>query len=396
MSPIAKGVIDMIQTITAHTIEIDDIDIAVQEIVEQLPAADSLLPNTVGILACHYEFVFSGVVEALCAALPFEVVGAITSAQATPATADGMLLTLMVLTSDEVTFRVGLSDSLLGAPADVVEDVYNRTALPGEKPALILPYAAFLPQNSGDDYVAVLSKLSGNAPLFGTLAVDDTQTFENCFAIHNGQHYRDKMALLLMYGNLSPRFCIATISKDKIVDRPALITKSHGHILEEINGRPLMEYFESFDLAEATKSGYAMSSIPFLLDYGDGTPFVSKVFIQMTPDNNGLFAGQMPEGSTMYMGVFDRDDVLLTTGNAVQEALGGGGAINGALAYSCVARYMSLGGDTLAELTHMRALLGTEVPFMMAYSGGEICPTQVRDDVATNRFHNDSFILCVF
>ena len=386
----------MIRTYSAYTTEIDDLDTAVREVLSQLPAKDALLPNTVGIIACHYEFVFSGVAEAVCAALPFETAGTITSAQAFPASADTLILTLLVLTADDVSFRVGLSDSLLGDPAGAVTAMYTQTALPGEKPALILPFAAFLPQNSGDEYVGTLSALSGGAPLFGTLAIDDTTTFENTFAIHNGQHYRDRMALILAYGNINPRFCIATLSKNKIIDRPALITKSHGHILMEVNGRPLTEYWESFGLIEASQSNYAMSSIPFLLDYSDGTPLVAKVFIQMTEDGGGLFAGQMPEGSTMYMGVFDKDDVLQTTGNAVTEALSGGAAVNGILAYSCVSRFMTMGGDTLAELSHVRSLIGADIPFMMAYAGGEICPTQVREGVATNRFHNDSFILCLF
>jgi hypothetical protein len=33
---------------------------------------------------------------------------------------------------------------------------------------------------------------------------------------------------------------------------------------------------------------------------------------------------------------------------------------------------------------------------MMAYSGGETCPTQVSDDKAINRFHNNAFVACVF
>jgi hypothetical protein len=36
------------------------------------------------------------------------------------------------------------------------------------------------------------------------------------------------------------------------------------------------------------------------------------------------------------------------------------------------------------------------LPYMMTCSGGEICPTQVIDGVATNRFHNNAFIACLF
>jgi len=386
----------VIQTIVAYTKEIDDIETAVQEILAQLPMQGGLRQNTVGILACHYEFVYSGVVAALQKALPFDTLGAISPSQATPDVAETLMLTLMVLTSDDVSFRTSCSDSLLGAPAEAVAAAYAKAALPGQKPALILPFAAFLPQNSGDEYVAVLSKASGGAPVFGTLAVDDTSTFEHSLTVYRGEHHRDKMALLLMYGDVKPIFYIATISKDKIFDRAALITKSNGHILEEVNGRPLAEFFESFGLAQASETSYALSSIPFMLDYGDDTPLVAKVFIAMNEEHHGIFAGHMPEGSTMYMGVFDHDDVLATSGEAMRTAVQALQNASGALVYSCVSRFMTLGTNDLAELTLAKDILGPKLPFMMAYSGGEICPTLVRGETATNRFHNDSFVLCIF
>jgi hypothetical protein len=34
-------------------------------------------------------------------------------------------------------------------------------------------------------------------------------------------------------------------------------------------------------------------------------------------------------------------------------------------------------------------------PFMLAYAGGEICPTSTRAESVTNRFHNYSIIACI-
>lgn len=387
----------MLRTLMAYTSEIDDIDTAVSEIKEQLDLADNLRGNSVGIIACHYEFVFSGVVKALCESLPFAVAGTITSAQAVGQESGTLLLTLMVLTSDSVTFQTALTPSLAGEPAKAIEHAYQEAAGKlDEKPALIFTFAPFMIENSGDEYVNVLTRASGGVPCFGTLAVDDTTDFRDCYMLFNGEHYRDRMSMIFVYGDISPRFFIATISKNKILDKPALITSSEGHILKEVNGHPVVEYFENLGLTKASETSYAMTSLPFMLDYGDGTPPVSKVFIALNENKHAICAGVMPEGSTLYIGVFDKDDVLLTTREIVRSALSDIANSSGILVYSCVSRNMSLAADQLAELDLVREEAGGRLPFMMAYSGGEICPTQVSGATAINRFHNNSFILCVF
>jgi hypothetical protein len=385
----------MIRILTAHTYEIDDADQAIAEVMAQLSLEENLQAHSVGILACHYEFVYSGTVRALCAALPFPVVGAITSAQAVPGQHGGLLLTLMVLTSQDVTFQTALTESLLGAPSAALEQAYREAVGTGPRPALMLSYAAFLLQNSGDEYVAALSAVSGGVPCFGTLAVDDTSTFDNAYMIYNGEHYRDRMGLILLYGPLSPQFYIATISDDKIITKPARITASQGHVLKEVDGVPLVRFFESYNLTKAIETRYAMSSVPIMLDYGDGTPLVSKVFIRLNDENHGICAGAMPEGATLYLGVFDKRDVVLTSRGTLEEALAALPDASGALIYSCVSRYMTLGADSDAELKIARELLGDKLPMMMAYSGGEICPTPGAAGLV-NRFHNNAFVLCVF
>lgn len=387
----------MIKTLVAYTGEIDDVQQAVDEVLAQLELAQYQRKNSVGIIACHYEFVLSGVAKAVCEALPFDVMGTITSAQAVREESGTLLLTLMVLTSDEARFATKLSDSLAEeAGAKVARAYQEATVAEEEKPALVLAYAPFMVQNSGDEYVDVLTRVSGGVPCFGTLAVDDTADFSNCFLLSNGEAFTDRMGLILLYGDLNPKFFIATLSQSKILDKAALVTKSSGHILMEVNDRPVVDFFEDLGLTKASETSYAMTSLPFMLDYGDGTPPVSKVFIGLTPEKYAICAGAMPEGATLYIGVFDKQDVLVTTGEAAEKALADIADASGLLIYSCISRNMSMGSDLLAELDLIRDKAGDKLPFMMAYSGGEICPTRVSDDKAINRFHNNAFVACVF
>ena len=383
----------MIKTFTLCTAEVDDVEVATREILDQLKG-QTLLKNTVGIVACHQEYVLSGAAKAICEALPFDVAGTVTTGQAVSGERGILLFTAMVMTSDDVVFKTVITSSLLGDYEKAIREAYAIAAKDVGRPALVLSFAGFMLENSGDEYVRVITDASGGAPCFGTLAVDDSLDFASSFMIYNGEHYRDCMAMVLAFGDIRPKFYIGTISKEKIIERPALITASNGHVLKEVNGRPVIEFFEEMGLKEASETAYAMNSVPMMLDYNDGTPQVSKVFISLNERGEAICAGAMPEGSSLYFGVFDKEDVLLTTGKAVHRAIEENPDCNGMLMYSCISRNMSLIGDILAEADIVSEKAG-DCPFMMVYSGGEMCPTTVGSAGAINRFHNNTFILCI-
>ncbi|MCL2853222.1 MAG: FIST C-terminal domain-containing protein [Defluviitaleaceae bacterium] len=387
----------MTKTLVSYTTEIDDAQLAVEQIKSQLNIETGLLKNSIGIVACHYEFVMSGIAQAVGNSLPFDVVGTISTSQSIGEHTDTLILTVMVITSDDVEFVKVLTPSLLSEPGSVIAESYKEAAAARkEKPALIFAFAPFMVQNSGDEYVSVISEASGGAPCFGTLAVDDTEDFSNCFLLCNGEYYQDRMTMVLAYGNLSPKFYIANISPERVISKGAIITKSAGHVIMDVNGRPVDTFFEDMGLAKASEQQYSMSHLPFLLDYNDGTPQVSKIFISLTPERYGLCAGAVPEGSTLYIAKSDRDDVLLTTGQAVQKILHDMEGASGLLIYSCISRSLTLGLDQYGEMNFVNERMAAKLPFMMACAGGEICPTETSEDKAINRFHNNAFVACLF
>ena len=388
----------MIKTLIAYTNEIDDAETALRDIAGQMDLAADLRQHSIGIIACHYEFVYSGIAKALCESLPFDVVGTVATAQAIREVCDTSMLTLTILTSDDVEFVSQLTPQLGTDPGSAVEKAYRDIAAQRDStPALILTFAPFLMNNAGDEYVQVFTEVSGGVPCFGSVSIDETETLEYSFLIFNGDHYPDRIAMILLYGELHPHFLTATISPEKILDKTALITRSDGNILQEVNGRPVEDYFESLGLADASTVQYGMASIPFMLDYGDDTPPISKVFVSRTPEKYAVCTGIVPEGATLRVGVFDKQDVLFTTGEALTRLLDMLPDLNASfvLAYSCVARGMTLGLDSLAEFELIRNRLGTALPFMAADSGGEICPSQVGKEKSVTRFHNNTFIACI-
>jgi len=387
----------MIKTLVLYTNEIDDAELAVKSILEQLNQ-ETLCKNSVGIISFHYDFVSSGAMKAICEALPFDVVGASAPLHGNTTEVDTYLLSIMVLTSDDASF-VMRTAGILGEDAySEVGETYKKVLAEREDtPVVAFSYVPFIFDFYFDRYMEVFTEVSEGVPCFGTVALDDTNAFENACICVNGGHYKDRMAMIFVYGDVKPKFLLGFLSPEKILPQPALITKSQDNILQEVNGHSMEKYFEDLGLSESRDNQYEMASVPFMLDYGDGTPPVSKAFVGQTPEGYAVSAGLIPEGATLKVAVFDKDDVLLTTGKTVEEALEvyKKGA-SGMLIYSCLARYMSLEGDSMAELDLVRDKLSGSVPFIMAYSGGEICPTRVSESKAINRFHNNTFIVCIF
>jgi hypothetical protein len=404
------------------TSEIDDIEQAVEEITSQLPLND-LKASTLGIIACHYEFTLTGAVEAICEALPFTVVGTITSAQATKGVFGSLELVLTVLSSDTVTFSAALSEPLSvdsdAAIDAAIDATYAQAAAAGGmdcdlnatrsnangsdanttiNPDLIFIHAPFMPTNSADDYLARINMISNNTPLFGTLAVDDTADFKYCYLIYDGKTYNDRMALTLIKG-VAPRFYCANVSPNQIIGNSVVVTKSAGQLLIGVNDRPVFDYLNDLGLVKAAKQSYAMSSLPFMLDYGDGTPLISRVLVTMIPDGSVILTGSAPEGTQISISAFDKDEVLSTTALAIDDALldvKSKPAPSFMLVYSCISRSMALGVERFIELEQVQSQVGDTLPLMMAYSGGEFCPLGSKDSVMTNRFHNNTLVVCTF
>jgi hypothetical protein len=386
----------MIKTMVAYTSELDDASVAVDEIKTGLNYEGKLQKNTIGVVACHYEFIYTDVYKAICESLPFEVVGAIASQLSAAGTTDTFLLTITVLTSDDVEFKSVITRSLLDDPKKAVADSYI-SSVGNKKPSLILTYVPYIVQNCSDDYVNALTEASKGVPCFGTVAVDDTLEFSHSFVLANGEYYRDQMAMILIYGDISPKFFVAGISESRVIDvKGALVTKSAGSIVVELNERPVLDYFSGLGLVQASKTQYAMTSLPFLLDFNDGTPKVLRFFVMLSEQQHAICAGAMPEGSTMYIASADADDVMLTTGEVLAHMKNELDGVSIIFTYTCVGRAMVLGSDQFKEMELISEVIGEEVPYMSALSGGEICPTEILTDKSINRCHNNTFVACMF
>ena len=385
----------MINMITASTLEIDDPKIAADDIWSQVGEA-SLLKNSVGILTCSPEFIETGVLEAIDDILPFETVGMTTLACSTNSEEGMDLLSLSVYTSDDVEFSIGISDPI--SNDDIVKpinDVYQNTLakLEGE-PKLILPFGPLIPDISGEKIINVVHEAAGSVPVFGSMACSSSFDFDKTYVLAFGKAYEQSLALLMMSGELEPRFILSTISDDKITKQKAIITNSDGSLLKEVNSMNLVEYMKTIGLSHGDGIE-GSSAIPFVVDYCDGTKPSVRGINSDNDDGHAFCGGDMPVGSTLAIGTLDPEDIVKTAGEAVDEALKKKD-VNGLLIFPCQGRNHLLEMDYLAEMETVKEKTENKIPYHVAYSGGEICPSYDENNDPVNRYHNFTFVICAF
>ena len=389
----------MIKAASVHTFELERSEIAVKEMTDQL-SGFPLLKNTAGILMCDHEFVRSGIAKRICQAFDFPIVGATSASQATHDAVGDMMLTLMVLTSDDIIFSAGKTGDLTEQIDERVSQAIGQTlADVKEPPGLVLVFLPLIQENAGDFYITALERSLGKTPIFGSAAVsDDAIAFAESATIFNGDASEAAMSFLLLSGNVTPRFFIATISQQSVLPYAGEITKAEGNLVQEINGVSVIEYFENIGLAQDGQLPVGVQFVPLLVDVKraadyDGVPIV-RAMVKINEDGNAICRGIMQEGSVFTIGACSREDVLRSAAETLKslDALDDAQAV---LCFSCIVRRMAMGLDVLTEAQTVRDAIPPHLPFAMGYAVGELCPTSVTEGRAANRFHNHSLIVCV-
>jgi hypothetical protein len=389
----------MIRSTSVYTYEIDDSELATEEIRSQLSEKLRLLKPSAGVLQCDPEFVKSGVVAAVTKDLGFPIVGGTTATQAVNGTVGDLMLTLLVFTSDDTEFvsahTHGIEEDLFGAVETTFVKSLGESSL---EPKLVLAFAPIIEKYGGDLYPLAFERVHKDLPVFGTLAVsEEIITYENCATFCDDEIYSCEMTYLVLFGDVTPRFLYAGLPDQKFTDTNGVITKSNENIIEEINDVPAIDFFESVSLAKDGKLRDGLTFLPiFMTPHGpDGAEeTIIRAMIDFTGDGHAVCRGLMYEGADFGFGSFTSADILSASHNAV-TTINGSGEIGAVLIFSCIVRWLNIGVNPHAEAELVRDNLRPDIPFQFSYSGGEICPTPKKGGGHVNRFHNFTLIACM-
>ncbi|MDR3164035.1 MAG: FIST C-terminal domain-containing protein [Synergistaceae bacterium] len=384
----------MIKMFTAFTEEIDDVETAVAEVLDQLDLDGRLLSSSVGILHCSCEFDESDVIKTLCGRLPFDTVGCTSMSVQVRGMKSQLALTVTVLTSDDVRFVSGVSSPISDDLNEPVTELYERVAgsVP-EKLALIMTFIPFMKNIGEDEFIEKINELSGRQiPAFGTVSISGEESLDRVYTIHNGEFHVTSLVLLGLIGDVDPMFFRATVPEDKILKQKAMVTGVSKNILKTVNNMPTLKYLESIGLAkDGNMEG--LESMPFVIKLSDGS-LLTRAIIGTTPDDGLILCGALPVGSTLAIAAMDHDDVTATTEEKLREAIEKSAGRN-MIMYSCVARSWILGAKMTAEHDKVEECMGDSVPYHFVYSGGEIFPAFLEDGSISNQLQNYTMIVCV-
>ncbi len=389
----------MLKCASVYTYEIDDHETAYQEIKKQLDEKLSLMENTAGIIMCHPEFILSGTLKYICDRLSFPLVGVTTASQAVNGQAGELILTIFVMTADDITFKSGVTEDLTDDVEGPTRTAYEKAAAGmTEEPKLVLAFPPLILKYAGDIYPNIWGKILPHTPNFGTIAIDDTVSFDSSETIYNGVNSRTCMSFVLCYGNIKPRFLVGSLPENNVMSYTGEVTKAEGPLVAEINNINAYKYFEERGFASNGAPTDSFLFVPFMIDLKkradyDGIP-VMRVLTSFTDDGTAIFRGNVDQDSIFTLSKCTREDVVSST-IAKMEEINNMPDVHGVLSFSCIIRRMVLGRDPLAELENAKNTLNLNVPFMMGYAGGEICPTSVKDCSPANRFHNYSLVTLI-
>ncbi|MDR2476488.1 MAG: FIST C-terminal domain-containing protein [Treponema sp.] len=378
---------------TAYTTEVDEVEDALSEIFSQIDLG-ALRKNSVGLITCHFDFTDTGVIKELCGRLPFDVIGMTTMASANRRGFGMYALSLTVLTSDDVFFQAGATAPLeSGGYHGEIAAAYTRISqkLPGP-PVMAVGFFPYLNTLSGAAMVSSFDSVCGGIPVWGSLATTINANPEKCYAFHNGGQEPNVLAMLLIHGPVDPGFFVVSIPKQKIRENRGMITNSEGCILKEINGIPALAYFESLGVVIMKDAPIVT---PLIIYYEGAVEPVALGAYIVNADGSLVCGGEMPKGAMIAVGEITPDGIISTAEECINRALGSGKK-NGALLLPCVTRYVTLAPNQNSEMDRVAEMIGDSMPYMLGYSGGEVCPVLDESGTWRNRFHNYTFSACVF
>ncbi|MDR2550410.1 MAG: FIST C-terminal domain-containing protein [Desulfobulbus sp.] len=383
----------MITMYTARTSEIDEINEAISEIKSQIDFS-SLKKNSGGLIFCHIDFVSSGVVAALCKELPFHIIGMTSMATADEHGYSLFELNLTVLTSDEVVFEAGMTNGIdENNYNDEVHQLYNKIrSRVTSDPSMIFTFMPYIREVSGYEVVASMDAACHGIPMWGSITNNIDFNYETVQTICNGNNLSSGVAMMFLNGPIEPKFIVSSIPECNIANKRAIITKSNGAVLHEINDLPVLKYLANVGL---TINKENITTTPMMVYYDGADIPVALGFYTMFEDGSLLTGGKMPIGTSVAVGSIDAQGITESSENGLKQILDCKNR-QATLLLPCVTRYIMLAPDQEKELRLIKEKLAASgKPFMMGYSGGEICPMPGPDGKFRNRFHNYTFCACL-
>lgn len=394
----------------AVTKEIDDLEIAVDELVSKIKEQIEIGRASVAIVLCDPDVLTEELGSRLHEALGCDILGATATAVITrPYGMIDIGITIVVFTGDDVSFRVASTGPLTPETFDAeIRSTYRAAcADAGTRPKMIILGAPSLRDITADRMMAVLDDEAGHVPIFGAVA-SDHYDYDRAKTFRNGESSDRALQVLTLFGDVEPIFSVRQCMKGTARIR-GVITKSEHNRVYEIDGKPFIDFLsETTSIPNTKELVYYFQSMPFVIappDLEEGEQPLFRILEEIDPESGaGIFPSEMPEGSDLSARVMTREMMIRSceeTLETIFEKIRNNPNYEYSMIFtvSCNTRLLMLGSEKKMEMEKLHSMLqehfGGNVNDIGFYSYGEICPTIIRDDgSARNRMHSITFAVC--
>jgi class 3 adenylate cyclase len=387
-----------VRAATALSEDLQEGFLAGQELADRVREQLPLAKHSVAILFSSIQFDVEELVRGIRSHLDVPLVGCTTHSEGTQEGYFEDSAVLMLLTSDEPCFGVGLGERLSadvdGAVASACEAASRMLSGPA-KLVIALPDAAL--SFTGETVLGSLTRRFGaSVPIVGGLP-GDGGNLKKTFQVFGDRTVSDSIAVLLIGGDIEP--VVVTRSGWTPLGQKATVTRAEGPTVHEIDGRPAIDYLKRYVSNVDDPGTLAMYPLAIIEaeSAGAGHFVIRSPFFYDKAKGSVTYGGMIPQGASIQLVKGTRDDIIGGVRDAadVLTARLAGRAPSCLLFFSCAGRKLMLGLDTKREIATILASLKTPVPLAGFYSYGEIGPLDsTTEALKAARFHNTTIVLC--
>lgn len=299
-------------------------------------------------------------------------------------------LTLMLFSSDTVKFSTGIG---YGAQADpnLAADQAVKQATAGHSPpkvCIALP-ASYISDGSTTNGGALLQgleqALGQHVPILGG-AAGDQYRFQSTIQFCRTEILTDSLPILLFSGDI--QFSFGTACGWTPIGHKAVVTRSEGTALYEVDGKPALEFYERY-LGDRRPTAETPVAV-----YEDNSDYYYMRVPNTYDEESGKinFLGNIPQNATIQLTDINRDEVVVAAKTAFEAALDRypeNQEPEAVLLFSCCCRRWLLGTRAREEYQLVRNALPKSVPICGFYTYGELAPLEPQ---GISHYHQETFV----
>ncbi len=313
-------------------------------------------------------------------------------------------VTVMAIKSSEIKYFADVGENIAASPrlaGKAVADKVKEKA--GGKLDAFIMLPDVLVGNGADTVRGVLDSLGEHFPVVGGASGDDF-AFKKTYQYLNDKIYSGSVVGLGLVGNF--KMGIGVKHGWIPVGVPAIVTKSSGAVIHEIDGKPAIKIYEDYFGEEEAKVLHTEALARLAITYPLGMKVAgSDEFLirdPITVDDKGAItcAAEIPEGSEIRLMIGSREEAIKVAKIAAESAVAqlDGSEPKAVIIFNCIARNKLFGDRSGEEITAIQEAIGHTVPLIGFYTYGEQAPLggEVRNiEKCNSAFHNETVVICV-